>query len=374
MIITPSILESIKYDYINSNLKLEELAKKYEMSESYLRKLSTSNNFPKRIPRFDKIYCNENYFESINTPSKAYFVGFIAGDGCIYDNYKELRILLNVNDIEILEMFKKELDSNHTIRKSSNFDQRTMKEYYRCHIEISREKLCRDLEKCNVGPNKSFDLKMPTNIPDELMCHYIRGILDSDGCWSFSNQEGKGQKTKGTILKNIRLTFAISTYPFAEELQDFLIKKCNLNKTKIQIKTDKLCVVAYVGNNQCEKIYNYIYGSGGPWLNRKYKLATDYFNELKITQDKNDIVKSEIHSRHKFVNKICSCNVCRLCNSVYLKLHKEKIYLQSDVISTLCKKYIDLYENSRKSVFYKTLMKEIKEIKSAEKINYFEST
>lgn len=71
-------IELIKNDYINSDLTLIKLAEKYNMNESQLRKISTANNFPKRIPRFDKIYCDENYFENIDSAAKAYLVGFIA--------------------------------------------------------------------------------------------------------------------------------------------------------------------------------------------------------------------------------------------------------------------------------------------------------
>lgn len=34
---------------------------------------------------------NEDYFELIDTPEKAYFLGFIFADGCLIDNPKEYR-------------------------------------------------------------------------------------------------------------------------------------------------------------------------------------------------------------------------------------------------------------------------------------------
>jgi hypothetical protein len=52
---------------------------------------------------------NEDYFEIIDTPEKAYFLGFIFADGCLIDNPKEYRYKLNIKihskDEDILKKF-----------------------------------------------------------------------------------------------------------------------------------------------------------------------------------------------------------------------------------------------------------------------------
>jgi hypothetical protein len=360
-------IENLINDYKNNlHLTLAELQSKYKISRKELSFYLKENNIPEVKQNRNLIPCNEDYFETIDTPAKAYYLGFIAGDGYLSKDGKTLAIQLNINDKEILDGFLKELDSEHPIYEAGVFDNRTNKTYYHCAISIWRKKLCSDLQKHNVGPNKSFDLKLP-NIDDNLMCHYIRGILDSDGCWSLAKQKN----TKGKIIEGIRMTFAISVYSFAEELQDFLIKKCNLNKTKIQIKTDKLCVVAYVGKIQCKRIYDYVYGKGGPWLNRKYEFATSYFNNDKIVSDANEIKRSKTHNRTKFLTKECLCEICRLCNLIYLKFRHSGIYLDLNTTTNLSTKYINLYNEDKtykKISFYKILTEEVDKLEITKSI------
>lgn len=63
---------------------------------------------------------NENYFDIINTPGKAYFLGLMFADGCICHTDKigkfknvlhtyRMSISLQERDKVILELFRKEL-------------------------------------------------------------------------------------------------------------------------------------------------------------------------------------------------------------------------------------------------------------------------
>ncbi len=53
-----------------------------------------------------KIY-NENYFETIDSEDKAYFLGFIFADGCVTNDSKKYRyqltLKLHSKDVGILE-------------------------------------------------------------------------------------------------------------------------------------------------------------------------------------------------------------------------------------------------------------------------------
>ena len=61
-----------------------------------------------------KSYINLNYFEEINTPEKAYWLGFLAADGYIVGN--ELNIQLEKKDKEHLRKFSNAINGNLTIR------------------------------------------------------------------------------------------------------------------------------------------------------------------------------------------------------------------------------------------------------------------
>lgn len=360
MTTSKEIEKQVCEDYLNK-ATYKEIMLKNSISESLLVAILKRNNISYRGKT--RIYCNENYFEVIDTPSKAYYLGFITGDGHITKNMKRLQIALNVNDREVLDDFKKELNSDHIVYESSHFEtrpDRNNKMCYKCGICICREKLCSDLLKHGVGPNKSFDLKLPTTINDDLMCHYVRGLLDSDGCWHISK--------RNNIKTSIKIAFSIPIYSFANELQDFLIKKCNINKTKIQPNPFDTCyALAYDGKIQCKRIYDYLYSKGGPWLDRKYNYATNYFVEDEIISLNKKIKKLETHTRGKYLGKICRCKICKLCDQIYNKFYEKKIYIHSDILSKLSLEYIELYENDtscRKKIFYDKIKEELDKISS----------
>lgn len=191
-------------------------------------------------------YCNDNYFETIDTKDKAYFLGLIVADGNNYNSY--LKIALKYHDLHILETFKKYI--NYTgyikntpekiiydkfLRKSQNF------------ISIRSNKLCEDLSKLGVAPNKTHKTYFP-EIPEEFWSHFIRGVFDGDGCLS-------NYKEKNYIKYNFSI---VGNKKLINRIQDILVEKCKLNKTKLITQKNSVSV-CYCGNKQLLKIKEYLY-------------------------------------------------------------------------------------------------------------------
>lgn len=88
-----------------------------------------------------KIYnVDENYFETIDSPTKAYWVGFIFADGCIASKEssrggKVLRIGLKSTDKKHLELFREDLKSDVPIVYRTN--RIRDKEYQSVNIAIN---------------------------------------------------------------------------------------------------------------------------------------------------------------------------------------------------------------------------------------------
>lgn len=123
----------------------------------------------------------ESYFENIDTPAKAYFLGFIAADGCIYrpnDTRQGIvRINIHRQDEYILETFKRELGYDRPVSRSQG-------KY--SSIEVSSDKMCSDLERLGLAPRKTYGNTVPS-IDDTAMKYFIRGYFDGDGSIHIGN-------------------------------------------------------------------------------------------------------------------------------------------------------------------------------------------
>jgi hypothetical protein len=121
-------------------------------------------------------YClNQSFFEDINTEEKAYWLGFLSADGNVTnksENCKQISIILKRDDFKHLEKFSKSLESNYPVHIYKNT----------CNIVITSNNLGNSLIALGVTPKKSFTLKFCDKVPEHLLRHYFRGLVDGDGC------------------------------------------------------------------------------------------------------------------------------------------------------------------------------------------------
>ncbi len=145
------------------------LVKKYKNPQYTIRNILVAENIKIQIGRHCYAF-NENYFSQPLDEHRSYWIGFIMADGCIYKNI--LQFNLHWKDRLHLEKFKEDIQANYPIYHIRNA----------CRLMISSKKLCDSLAKFNIVPRKSLIAKTPTNIPDNLMRHFWRGVFDGDGC------------------------------------------------------------------------------------------------------------------------------------------------------------------------------------------------
>lgn len=132
-----------------------KLAKEYGVSSSKISQIWMRADLRGKVNR--TYYLNENYFENIDSDEKAYWIGFIASDGCIYqsnDNRQDmLSIILSSKDKKHLEKLKKALETNKPLstRKKDNF------EYV--SFQISSNKISKDLQKIGITPRKTYNVQ-----------------------------------------------------------------------------------------------------------------------------------------------------------------------------------------------------------------------
>ena len=93
-----------------SGMTSQEIAKKYNTSDVNINAILRRRDIERRGTSY---VSDTHYFDIIDTEDKAYFLGFIYADGCLFRN--ELKINIHKQDIDILEKLKLFMNSNSKI-------------------------------------------------------------------------------------------------------------------------------------------------------------------------------------------------------------------------------------------------------------------
>lgn len=223
-----------------------KLSKIHNCSNSKISKILHKNNILMRTAeeRTKRISVNDTYFETIDTKDKAYFLGLIVADGSV--NKNAFKIQLQEEDVDILNLFKKYIEYEGEvkfIKKATENRKNTGL------LNIYSQKIAKDLIKLGVIPAKSHFTYFP-DIPEEFHSHFIRGVFDGDGCVYIDK---RSNSLKFSIIGNILLI---------EKIKQILIENCKVNNVKLEynkIHTPNIVSISYYGNNNCERIYTWLY-------------------------------------------------------------------------------------------------------------------
>lgn len=180
-IVTPEEVQKISQDY-RDGFTLNQLAVKYRRGTRLIRRLLVDNGV--RIlamgEGWRKHTLDETYFDKIDTREKAYVLGFIYADGCVYFNAKrpgQGAFMLNLQrrDIEMFRFIQGAIKSSHPL-----YDDKEAKAY---RLIISNHRFCESLLKAGVTPRKSLTLEFPSEsiLPKRLRRAFILGYFDGDG-------------------------------------------------------------------------------------------------------------------------------------------------------------------------------------------------
>jgi hypothetical protein len=163
----------------------QEIASIYGCSRAAVRKWREAYGLVKRTVVYRRrpwaYDLDEDFFEKIDTQSKAYILGMLATDGCVADgksHSNRVFLSLQARDEHILHEILKEMHSDspvHDRGKGSFPGSGPMK-----YIALTSRRLVADLAKWGISPRKTLVLRY-TNVSPWLERHYLRGLLDGDG-------------------------------------------------------------------------------------------------------------------------------------------------------------------------------------------------
>lgn len=144
----------------------------------HLRKLGVDRRNCGEATR--KYRCNHDMFSNIDSEAKAYWLGFLAADGSISEERQTVNLRLKYSDIGHVRAFA-EFCGNYPVR---HYAYPNKVPAIDCALVSMRSpKMCSDLSRYGVVPNKSSTLRWPT-LPAAMMRHFLRGYFDGDGCIS----------------------------------------------------------------------------------------------------------------------------------------------------------------------------------------------
>ncbi len=291
----------------NSGLTIVQVGEKLGINRDTIWRRLIKNNIKRRDrPRFQtKTPIDPNYFKQIDTEFKAYYLGFMYADGCMIQG--DARLSLAEKDKNILNKFNDYLFNGKKkiiITKERFFigttGNRKGKNYHASPIyifSIKNKEIYQDLIKLGCTPRKTFTLKFPTfdQVPEYLMCHFIRGYFDGDGCICVQKN------------KNMNHTVSIiSSNSFCEGLHFFL----NKLDIKNSIKSRKNVKVLYIYNKKgILDFYNFIYKDETFFLERKRdKFNIEYLNSIHTIGVIVDGIKyNSLNKASKFLKVSIDC-------------------------------------------------------------------
>lgn len=217
---------------------------------------------------------NQDYFKVIDTPDKAYFLGFICSDGCIYydKNHPKqpvLRISISRNDEHILDQFKKFIMTEKPISRTNG-------KY--STLELSSSEIVESIESHGIGARKTWSNCIPNDIPDNLMKYFIRGYFDGDGAIS--------KKVEKNSLHNVGISIS-GYYGNLTKIIDILANNnifsvfCE-DKRKYSDGYGPFGLLTFTNKISKYCFLKYIYDDlDCPYLFRKYKLAKEFIDVIE---------------------------------------------------------------------------------------------
>jgi uncharacterized protein (DUF433 family) len=264
--------DKIISDY-NDGMTEEQVSKKYHKNIADIRRILYDNNV--EIHNFGnrgvkKWTINENYFDSIDTPNKAYVLGLLYADG--YNNEQDgyFRIRLTVSDRDILEKIGKEIGSNKPLRVEEIKQSGKYKSRDCCILCINNLHMSQRLAELGVTQGKSLVCQFPKWLDEKLYPAFFRGVFDGDG-WITQDI----QKRSAGICGSRDFIRDASIW-----LETHLGVKC-----RICVKNDKTGFSEFnIGiRGGVYKFLDYIYTDADLYLDRKYQIYCEKYINNTLT-------------------------------------------------------------------------------------------
>lgn len=252
----------------------EEIAPDFGCAPATVRGIVRRRGFALRRAGTRRKYdCDDGFFDSIDGERKAYWLGFIAADGCVHGS--RLEVKLGRRDRSHLLRLKAGLNSAAPVR--DRISRIGDKEYPASVLALTSPQIVAALARQGVVGRKSLVLQWPTSFPNDLMPHFLRGYVDGDGGFYVRKSSRDSSYTP-------ELTFSfIATPNFCKDAQAYLTQAARCSLVKLEPHHNSgMTSLRYSGALQVSRIYNLLYDGATVWLPRKREVIQDHIRVKRI--------------------------------------------------------------------------------------------
>lgn len=237
-----------------------------------VRKILRKNNVRIREKYEYRVYTlDENYFDLIDTQNKAYVLGLFYADGNVSKEKYNIQLSLQECDKHILEQISEDMNSNAPLC-FRNFEKYGRNQQNHYSLSLHSKVMHEALSRWGIVPQKTHALTYPIFLSPEMHRHFIRGVLDGDGCIHIPY--GKNGK--------IRSVSICGTYDFCLGFKDVIEQKLNIHCSVIKNRKDPKSTTyktVISGKIQVYKFLSWIYEDANLYLYRKHDIYQKYYNQ-----------------------------------------------------------------------------------------------
>ena len=226
--------------------------------------------------------CDDHFFDVIDTEEKAYWLGFLAADGCVESPRGAMKAATGISlhlaetDREHLGRFTRAIQFDGPIYEKPPQRYAEYVGQARCLARVTSEQMAAALIGHGVVPRKTAVLRFPTTVPERLLRHFIRGYFDGDGCWHTG--------TYGYWSPSFEL---LGTSHFLEGCRQLMLRDVPLTSRAMAYDVGKRHIrrLAFAGARQTGRIYRWIYADATVWMPRKRNKIAPHFGDAQLGLD-----------------------------------------------------------------------------------------
>ena len=262
--------EEIKDMYLNQNISSTQIANIMGAKRYQINYILEKNGIAKTFSEARREYgLDEHYFDEIDTPNKAYILGFLYADGYNNDINHTVVLTLHERDKNTLEKIRKELKCEKPLYHISSVNKHDRKPRELESLILASKHMSETIKKWGLIPNKTFTLEFPKFLSDNLVSHFIRGYFDGDGCAYIEKRVDRQDRLFVSIMSSTKFCYGMQQY----------LEKIGL-KMNVNHPTDKNennSIIRTTKKDNVKKFMDYIYKDADLYMERKRKKFEEFF-------------------------------------------------------------------------------------------------